>query len=80
MNIILLKVYCSLFSAVATGTFNRPVIDLLRNKDELLEWTVPLSSAIIKKERETWKVQCGSSQWKVYYIVYEKNMSLLMPE
>ena len=24
-----------------------------------------LSSAINKKERETWKVQCGGSQWKV---------------
>ena len=24
-----------------------------------------LSSAINKKERETWKLQCGSSQWKV---------------
>ena len=25
-----------------------------------------LSSAINKEERETWKLQCGSSQWKVY--------------
>ena len=25
----------------------------------------PLSSAINKKESETWKVQCGSTQWKV---------------
>ena len=24
-----------------------------------------LSSAIIKKEKEIWKTQCGSSQWKV---------------
>ena len=35
-----------------------------------------LSSAINKKERETWKVQCGSSKWKVYYIVYEKIWTL----
>ena len=44
-----------------------------------------LSSAVNKKERETWKVQCGSTQWKVDHIVYEKsmrnyNMSLLIPE
>ena len=37
-----------------------------------------LSSAINKKERETWKVQCGSSKWKVYYIVYEKNMDITL--
>ena len=35
-----------------------------------------LSSAINKKERETWKVQCGSSKWKVYYIVYERIWTL----
>ena len=28
-------------SAVAVGMFNWPMIDLLRNKDESLEWTVP---------------------------------------
>ena len=35
-----------------------------------------LSSAVNKKERETWKVQCESSKWKVYYIVYEKIWAL----
>ena len=35
-----------------------------------------LSSAINKKEREPWKVQCGSSQWKVKYIVYEEYMEI----
>ena len=35
-----------------------------------------LSSAIKKKLRETWKVRCGSSQWKVQYIVYEKYMEI----
>ena len=40
--------------------------DLLRNKDESPEWTAPVfQSAIKKNERETWKVQCGSSQQKV---------------
>ena len=33
------KVYCSSFAAVATGTFNWPIIDLSWDKDELLEWT-----------------------------------------
>ena len=31
---------CSSFSAVTAGTFNWPIIDLLQNKEELLEWTV----------------------------------------
>ena len=37
-----------------------------------------LSSAMNKKEKETWKVQCRSSKWKVYYIVYEKNMYITL--
>ena len=37
-----------------------------------------LSNATNKKERETWKVQCGSSKWKVYYNVYEKNMDITL--
>ena len=58
MYIMLLYVYCSSFLAVAAGMFNWPMIDLLQNKDGLFEWTVYiLSSAINKKERETWKVQ-----------------------
>ena len=36
-----MKVCCSSFSAIAAGTFNWPMIDLLQNKDELLEWIVP---------------------------------------
>ena len=32
--------------------------------------------SINEKERETWKVQCGISQWKVQYIVYYKNMEI----
>ena len=34
------------------------------------------SSAIKKKERATWKISCGISQWKVWYIVYNKNMKI----
>ena len=41
MYIMLLKVYCSPFSTVGGGMFHWPMIDLLQNKDELLEWTVP---------------------------------------
>ena len=40
MYIILLKVYCSWYSAVAVGTFNWPMIDLLQNNNESLEWAV----------------------------------------
>ena len=68
--------HCS-FSAVAAGMFNWPIIDLLQKKDELLEWTVHTFKCD-KKERETWKVQCRSSKWKVYYIVYEKNMDITL--
>ena len=36
----------------------------------------PLLGVINKKERETWKLQCGSLQWKVEYILYEKYMEI----
>ena len=39
-----------------------------------------VSSAINKKEGETWKVQCGSTKWKVLYIVYEKNVEIIKYE
>ena len=32
-----------------------------------------LSNAINKKEREAWKVQCGSTQWTLKHILYGKN-------
>ena len=38
---MLLKVYCFSFLAVTTCTFNSPMVDLLRNKDESLDGTVP---------------------------------------
>ena len=43
-----------------------------------MSWQYILSGAINKKERETRKVQCGSSKWKAYYIVYEKNMDITL--
>ena len=42
--------------------------------DEFPEWTVPAFKWINKKGRETWTVQCGSSQWKVQYIIYLKRI------
>ena len=36
---MLLKVYCSSFSAVATCTFNWSMVDLLPNKNESLDGT-----------------------------------------
>ena len=35
-----------------------------------------LWGAINKKERDTWKIQCGSKKWKVQYIVYEQIWTL----
>ena len=43
-----------------------------------LSWQYILSSVINKKERETWKVECGGSKWKVYCTVYEKNMDITL--
>ena len=60
---MLIKVYCSLFSAVAADTFNRQMIDFLQNKDESLERRV--LKGVNKKDREISKVQCGISQLKV---------------
>ena len=64
---MLLKVYCSLFSAVAACTFNCPIVDLLMVETRInrLIGEHLLSSVMNKKERETWKMQCGSTQWKV---------------
>ena len=39
MYIMLPKMYCSWFLAVTACTFDWPMIDLLRNKDESLKWT-----------------------------------------
>ena len=74
--------YYSSFSAAAAGMFNWPVIDLLQNKDESLSGQYILSSAINKKEIETWKVQRGSSKW-IHSIWKEYGhyvMSLMIPE
>ena len=35
-----------------------------------------LSSGISKNGRKIWKWECGSTQWKVKYMVYERNMKI----
>ena len=66
MYIMLLKVHCSSISAVAAVTFDWLMIDLFwKTRMNHLNRHYLLSSATNKKERETWKVQRGSSQWKV---------------
>ena len=62
---MLLKVYCSSFSAAPACTFNEPMIDFLRNKDNRLNGQHLLSSAINKKKREHGKynVEVKSEQY-----------------
>ena len=60
MYIVLLKVYCSSFSAVAAGTFNWPMIDRLRNKDQSPEQTPPA----FKCDQEKRKRNMGGTAWK----------------
>ena len=82
---ILLKMYCSLFSAVANCAFNWSMVNFLRNKDKSLDMTVPTFKCDqIKRNRNmesrVWKYTMKSivhSIWKEYG---NYNMSLLMPE
>ena len=72
MYIMLLRVYWSSFSAVAAGTFDWPMIDILRNKDE--SWTVPVFNCDQYNRKENmestvWKFTMEStvlSIWKEY--------------
>ena len=86
MYIILLMVYCSLYSAVAACTFNWTMASLIQNKDEMLDWTPPAFKCDQQKKRKAcmestvWKHTVESvvhSIWKEYG---NYNMSLLMPE
>ena len=84
-EIMLLEVYRSSFSAAAACTFNWPMIDFLRNKDEPLEYTAPAFKCDQEKrkrnmESTVWKFTMESvvhSIWKVYG---NYDMSLLIPE
>ena len=76
MYIILLKVYCSLFSAIAAGTIDRLMIDLL--------WKTRMNFQVqpIKKKGKHGSVEVHNGKlvhsiWKEYG---NYNISLLMPE
>ena len=56
---MLLKAYCSSFSAVAACTFNSSMVDLIQDKYESL---IAFKRDLFKK-RETWKVYSESTQW-----------------
>ena len=78
MYIMLSMVYSSLFLAVAACTFNWPMIDLLRNKNESLEWTTLSFKCDQQKRKANMEIQCGSTQRKIQYIIYEKNMEITL--
>ena len=85
MYIMLLKMYCSSFSAVAASTFNWPMIEFIQNKVEMNDWTAPALKCDQQNrkgnmENKVWKYMVESivhSIWKEYenYI-----MSLLIPK
>ena len=62
---MLLKMYCSSFSAVATCIFNWSMLKLLETRTNPLMGQGLLSSAICKNEKKILKVECGSTQCKV---------------
>ena len=82
---MLLKVHCSSFSAVAACTFNWPIIDIFRNKDELREWTAPTFKCDLWKrkrnmESTVWKFTMESIVHRIWKVYGNYSMSLLMPE
>ena len=85
MYILLLKVYCSSFSAVAAGMFVWMIINLLRNKDESLE---SIASAF-KSDKQKRKGNMESTVRKftmesIVHITWKEyenyNMGLAMPQ
>ena len=62
---MLLKVYCSSFSAVANCTFNWPMVELLQNKNESLEGTAPTFKGDQWKRQGNTESTVWSTQWKV---------------
>ena len=85
MYIMLLMVYCSLYSAVAACTFDWTMVSLIQNKDEMLDWIPPTFKCDQQKtkrcmESTVWKHTVESivhSIWKEYG---NYNMSLPIPE
>ena len=62
---MLLKAYALDFQLLQLVRSTDPGSTFYETRMNLLSGQHLLSIAINKKERETWKVQCGSSQWKV---------------
>ena len=82
--IVLLKVYWFSFSAVVACTFHWHMIDLLRNKDESLEWTAPTYKCDQEKrkrnvESTVWKFTMESIVHSIWKVFGNYNMSLLVP-
>ena len=67
MYSMLFKMGHSSFSAVATCNHSYVVtmVELFQSKNESLLGTAPTFKCDQKKERKIWKVQSGSTQWKV---------------
>ena len=61
---MLLRLNCSSFSFVVSGTFKWTCRWLIfnKNKNESFDWQPLISSDISKKQKDTWKVQIESTQ------------------
>ena len=75
---MLLKVHCSSFSAVSTGTLNWPMVDIFQNKDELLDGTVPWPTKIRGRICHIWRPKLRGQFFKrtrqsegtvLYYVI-----------
>ena len=64
MYSMLLKVHCSSFSAVSTGTLNWPMVDIFQNKDELLDRTVPWPTKIRGRICHIWRTKLRGQFFK----------------
>ena len=85
MYITLLEVYFSSFSAVATYTFNWPMVYLLRNRHESLDWIVPaFKYNQLKRKGNMKSAVCKYTVESVVHSIWKEygncNISLLMPE
>ena len=72
--IVIVTRYCSSFSAVTVCSLDRLNNDKSLIKTKLNRLNNSVSSAINNKERETWKLQRESTQWKVEYMVNESTL------
>ena len=68
--IMLLKVYCSSFSAVTVGMFDWSMVKLLRTERRIV------SNTIDKEERDAWNLQNEHTQWRVHCMVLDNNIKI----